>query len=139
MFKKDNQIGSIDQAETIIGESVQVKGYFESDGNIVINGLLEGEIKTKGNIFIGEKSKISASIEAEEMLVKGKVTGNLKIGGYLSIGGSAKIKGDIECVQISIEKGAEINGKVTINEKKGKSNNKKEEIIEEKTEINEIS
>lgn len=129
MFKKEDKFNNFGEAETIIGESVQVKGNFESNGNIIINGLLDGEIKTKGSIFIGEKAKIEANIEAEEMITKGQIKGNLKINGYLAIGQTSKIFGDIECLQISIEKGAEINGKVIINNKKNK-NNKQEKTIE---------
>ncbi len=127
MFKKDEKMSNFNEAETIIGESVHVKGHFESNGNIVINGALEGEIKTKGAILVGDKSKIEANIEAEEMIAKGEINGNIKINGYLAVGESAKIIGDIECVQISIEKGAEINGKVIIfNKKSGKTNQKEE-------------
>ena len=46
------------------------------------------------------------------MVVKGNIEGSIKVFGYLSIGETAKILGDIECIQISIEKGAQINGKV---------------------------
>ncbi len=129
MFKKEQSLNNLSDAETIIGESVHVKGNFESNGNIMINGILEGEIKTKGSILIGEKSRINANIEAEEMFTKGHITGNLKINGYLSIGESALILGDIECSQISIEKGATINGNVIIRSKKEKENKeaKKEE------------
>ncbi len=129
MFKKENGLSNFNEAETIIGESVQVKGNFESNGNIVINGILNGEIKTKGSILVGDKAKISANISAEEISVRGQITGNLKINGYIAIGSSAKIFGDIECSQISVEKGAEINGKVILNNLK---NNKKAEKTSEK-------
>lgn len=129
MFKKESGLSNFNEAETIIGESVQVKGNFESNGNIVINGILNGEIKTKGSILVGDKAKISANISAEEISVRGQITGNLKINGYIAIGSSAKIFGDIECSQISVEKGAEINGKVILNNLK---NNKKAEKTSEK-------
>jgi cytoskeletal protein CcmA (bactofilin family) len=126
MFKKEQNLSNLNEAETIIGESVQVKGNFESNGNIIINGLLDGDIKTKGAILVGDKAKIKANIKAGEMAVKGEVNGNLSIKGYLSISASARLLGDIECAQISIEKGAEINGKVVINNKN--KNEKKEDL-----------
>ncbi|MFA5420582.1 MAG: polymer-forming cytoskeletal protein [Patescibacteria group bacterium] len=133
MFKKDEKFENFNEAETIIGESVLVKGNFESNGNIIINGSLEGDIKTKGAVLVGEKSKINANIAAEEMIVKGKINGNLTIGGYLAIGGSAIITGDIECSQISIDKGAEIKGELLVN----KQNKSKKESFIEKEEIKE--
>jgi cytoskeletal protein CcmA (bactofilin family) len=66
-------------------------------------------------------------------MVKGNVVGNLNISDYLAIGENAKILGDIKCSQISIERGAEINGQVSINNQE----NKKEKNIEiEKIEDN---
>jgi cytoskeletal protein CcmA (bactofilin family) len=139
MFKKESGLSNFNEAETIIGESVQVKGNFESNGNIVVNGILNGEIKTKGSILVGDKAKISANISAEEISVRGQITGNLKINGYIAIGSSAKIFGDIECSQISVEKGAEINGKVILNNLKSnkKAEKTSEKNIEEIEDINE--
>lgn len=117
MFKKDEKFENFNEAETIIGESVLVKGNFESNGNIIINGSLEGEIKTKGAVLVGEKSKINANISAEEMMVKGKINGDLSISGYLAIGETSSILGNIQCSQISIEKGAQINGEISTNVK----------------------
>lgn len=134
MFKKEEKLNNFNEAETIIGESVHVKGNFESSGNIIINGILEGEVKTEGAILIGEKSKISANIEAEEMMVKGLIEGNIKINEYLAIGSSAKITGNIECAQISIEKGAEINGNVSISNKQNKKNSNYQEKTEKEEE-----
>ncbi len=132
MFKKESNLSNFNEAETIIGESVQVKGNFESNGNIIVNGILNGTIKTKGSILIGDKAKVSANVSAEEISVRGQITGNLDINGYIAIGSSAKIFGDIECSQISVERGAEINGKVVINN--SKNNNRKEKLSEKNIE-----
>lgn len=136
MFKKDQKFENFTEAETIIGESVLVKGNFESNGNLIINGSLEGEIKTRGAVLVGEKSKINANISAQEMMVKGNVVGNLSVSDYLAIGESAKILGDIECSQISIERGAEINGQVSINGQKNKKEKNTETETIEKIEEN---
>ncbi|MEI7452248.1 MAG: polymer-forming cytoskeletal protein [Candidatus Falkowbacteria bacterium] len=112
MFKKGNQNEVFSDVETIIGESIKVKGDFNGNGNIVIDGILEGSLKTKSNIFVGEKAKISGSLEASEIIINGDINGNLLVKTYLSVGSTATITGDIECAQISVEKGAKINGKI---------------------------
>lgn len=112
MFNKDTKTERFKDAETIIGSSIKVKGNFVGQGNIVIEGQLEGSIKTEANLFIGEKAKIVANIEAAEATINGEVKGNLKIQDYLAIGSSAAIFGDIMYSEISIEKGAIINGQI---------------------------
>lgn len=111
MFKKDLKPESFKDVETIIGESIKVKGNFNGNGNIVIDGSLEGSLKTKGNVFIGAKAKINGSVEAQEIIINGEISGNLLVRDYLAIGETAKINGDIECSRISIDTGAIINGK----------------------------
>lgn len=112
MFNKDVQENSIKNAETIIGPSIKVKGNFHGDGNIVVEGIVEGNIKTKKFFLQGAQSLIDANIEAKDSKISGQVNGNLNIENYLEITNSAKIKGDIKANIISIEKGAIINGHI---------------------------
>jgi len=114
MFKKQDGGGDFKEIETVIGSSVKVKGNFHGKGNIIVEGTLEGNLKTEGNVLIGDNAKITASIEAKNIKVGGKINGNVKCQGYLEVGSSAKIFGDVECSTISIEKGAQINGKYTM-------------------------
>lgn len=112
MFTKEMRSEKFRDAETIIGGSIKVKGNFQGQGDIVIEGSLEGSLKTAANLFIGENAKVVANIESADAVVNGEVRGNLKIRGYLSLGGTARINGDIQYKEISIEKGAIINGQL---------------------------
>jgi cytoskeletal protein CcmA (bactofilin family) len=117
MFKqepKENFKEGLRDAETIIGPSVMVKGNFNSSGNIVIEGVLKGGVKTAGNIYIGDHANITADLEAKAARVGGEIKGNLKIEEGLQVTATAKIFGDIECSTLSVESGAIINGKVTM-------------------------
>jgi cytoskeletal protein CcmA (bactofilin family) len=114
MFKKDQKPESFKEVETIIGESIEVNGNFKGNGNIIVEGILNGSLETGGNVFIGDKSKISANISAKELIINGEVTGNILVSGLLTIGASAKINGDIECAQIAVESGSVINGKISM-------------------------
>ncbi|MFZ2310162.1 MAG: polymer-forming cytoskeletal protein [Patescibacteria group bacterium] len=112
MFNKDNKTEKFKDAETIIGASIKVKGNFVGQGNIVIEGHLEGSIKTEADLFVGEKARIVANIEASQATINGEIKGNLKIHDYLAVGSAAKIFGDVIYSEISIEKGAVINGQL---------------------------
>jgi len=112
MFSKDNGLEKFKDAETIIGASIKVKGNFQGQGNIIIEGALEGSLKTASDVYIGNQAKIVANIESKGTVVNGEVRGNIKTKGYLAIGGTAKIFGDIQYGEISIEKGASVNGQL---------------------------
>ena len=118
MFKqqdaKESYKEEIRSAETVIGPSVMVKGNFNGTGNIVIDGVLKGGVKTAGNIYIGDHANVTADLEAKSARIGGEVKGNLKIEGLLQVVGSAKIFGDIECALLSVDSGAIINGKLVM-------------------------
>lgn len=142
MFNKETKIEKFKDAETIIGHSIKVKGNFHGQGNIIVEGNLEGSLRTEANLFIGEKAKIVANIEAVDAIINGEIKGNLKIHQYLVIGAKAKITGDIIYSEISIEKGAVINGQLICSPENSKNTRnihqkgKSHEEADEEVEIN---
>lgn len=129
MFNKENKLEKFKDAETIIGPSIKVKGNFQGKGDIVIEGMIEGSVKTDANLYVGNDAKVIANIESGDTSIHGQINGNIKCNGYLSIGSSAKIFGDIQYKEISIEKGAVINGQLLYNDK-SKDSTKKEKSLE---------
>lgn len=112
MFNKEtNSASSPKDAETIIGPTVKVKGNFHGQGNIIIEGIVEGSVTTTNHLLIAAKAKILANVEAKEAKIGGQVDGNIKTSGYLELTSSAIINGDIEAMELSVERGALINGK----------------------------
>ena len=127
MFNRNIKPDKFKDAETVIGASIKVKGNFIGQGNIVIEGTLEGSLKTDANIFVGEKAKVVANIDANDLIIYGDVRGNLKVKNYLSLGATAKINGDIQFGTLSVEKGAVINGQLSSNGEVGKKEAKESE------------
>ncbi len=110
MFNKEINKSNVKKTETIIGKSIKVKGNFHGQGNIIIDGEVEGDIKTDGDLFAGENSVILANIIAKNANISGKIKGNIKVSGYLEVSAKANIKGDISAKELSVAKGAIING-----------------------------
>jgi cytoskeletal protein CcmA (bactofilin family) len=136
MFEKDNKLEKFKDAETVIGASIKVKGNFQGQGNIIVEGALEGSLKTDANLFIGDRAKITANIESKDAIINGEVRGNIKAKSYLAIGGTAKIYGDIQYGEISIAKGAIVNGQLLMisedNKRTEKTKTEDKEVIMEK-------
>ena len=76
MFNRNIKPDKFKDAETVIGASIKVKGNFIGQGNIVIEGTLEGSLKTDANMFVGEKAKVVANIDANDLIIYGDVRGN---------------------------------------------------------------
>ncbi|PLX20427.1 hypothetical protein C0584_05815 [Candidatus Parcubacteria bacterium] len=127
MFKKDEEV-NIKNTETVIGQSIKVKGNFFGDGDIVVEGKLEGAIKTSNNLLVGPKAIIKADVEAKTAKISGEITGNVVVENFLEITSTAKINGDISASQISVESGAVFNGNCLMTKVEEKIEEKKDEI-----------
>jgi cytoskeletal protein CcmA (bactofilin family) len=113
MFNKEDS-SVLKEAETIIGPSVKIKGDFVGQGSIVVEGEVEGSLKSTNKIHIKSNSRVVADINAMDAVIGGEVQGNIFIKGYLELTQTAKVNGDIVAAKISIAKGAIFNGKCTM-------------------------
>lgn len=98
-------------AETIVGTSVKLKGNLKSDGDIIIDGIVTGELKTKGSVKIGKNANVVASIKASNISIAGAVQGNVEATDRLEITETGKVAGDISANVLSIAPGATFSGK----------------------------
>ncbi|OGY90096.1 MAG: hypothetical protein A3B30_03340 [Candidatus Komeilibacteria bacterium RIFCSPLOWO2_01_FULL_52_15] len=105
-------------AETFIGPSVKLEGNFSGEGDVVIEGVMTGNLATKGDIRVGQGASIEAEVRSKNALIAGKVKGNITIGGHLKLASSAIINGDIRTFSLAIDEGAVVNGKIIMGKEK---------------------
>lgn len=115
MFSKNSGGNINSEAETIIGKSVKIEGNFNGEGNIIVEGEVQGSLKTNKNLEVKNDAKITADVEAANMNIAGEIHGNVKCSGTMDISSSGKIIGDIETKIIAVSAGAVIKGKILTN------------------------
>lgn len=97
--------------ETIIGPSVKVEGNFIGSGNVVVEGVVNGSIKTTKDLRIGDHAKVKADVGAANIVISGEVHGNIRSGGRIELTPTARVFGNIETGSLSVAYGAILNGK----------------------------
>jgi len=110
MFKEEDK-EKIDKVETIIGPSVRVEGDFTANGDVVVEGIVAGCLKTDRNLKVGSEAKIFANISASTAQISGEVQGNIKVSDKLELNSTAKLFGDIKAKTLIVVEGASIDGK----------------------------
>lgn len=105
--------------ETIVGATVKIEGDLVSEGDIKVDGLVTGKIKTSKNLLVGPMAKIEADVEAQNAVLAGLVKGDIKIKENLLIQETGKVDGNIACAKLSIAEGAHFSGTCTMPEKGG--------------------
>jgi cytoskeletal protein CcmA (bactofilin family) len=102
-----------------LGPRDSLHGRLEIQGDLKIQGNVEGELKASGDVTIDSTSVIQASIEGSNVSVRGQVTGNVTAKKRLTLGGSGHLNGDVKVARLTVEDGATLNGNVTMSPEKG--------------------
>jgi len=98
----------------VLSSDVEIKGIVKFTNDLVVDGKIEGEITSEGNLTIGENARIKAEIKTATIVVYGKVHGNLTASDRIELKSSAEVIGDIKTKTLSIEAGAIFVGKSTV-------------------------
>ena len=108
---KDKQFGSSKSEETtIVSRGVKIEGKVTSTGNIRIDGEIQGDIFSKGNITIGEVAKVNGKLNANVITIGGKVSGIVRAKDKIILDSKSYLKGDIITKNLVIEEGAKFDG-----------------------------
>jgi len=95
--------------------SLVIKGQITGREDLFIDGEVQGSIRLEdGRVTIGPNGRVTADIQAREIVVRGSVKGSLLGSDRVQIGPTGHATGDVVTRLISIEEGAEVHGKVEI-------------------------
>lgn len=94
---------------SVIGSDVSIRGDISASADLHVDGAIEGDIAC-ASLVQGESSKITGGITAESARLAGKVIGSIRAR-ELVILRSAKIEGDVHYEALTIEQGAQIDGR----------------------------
>ncbi|HXJ87858.1 MAG TPA: polymer-forming cytoskeletal protein [Candidatus Binatia bacterium] len=99
----------------LIGKSFVIKGQISCDGDLYIDGQIEGSVDPKGNrLTIGPEGRLKANVNARVVVVHGKLEGNIQASERVDLKQSAVVVGDIVTQSITIESGAHIKGSIEV-------------------------
>jgi cytoskeletal protein CcmA (bactofilin family) len=93
---------------SIISHQLVVLGNLTADGDIQVDGTVEGDIKTNV-LTIGEGGTVKGAIMAETVVVAGTVHGQIRAK-TVSLARAARVQGDIWHESLAIEAGARFEG-----------------------------
>jgi cytoskeletal protein CcmA (bactofilin family) len=93
---------------SIISADLRITGNLESDGDIQIDGTVDGDIRS-GRITVSETAVVKGALEAETVRIAGKVTGQIKAR-QVTLLKSAKVVADVMQESIAVEPGASFEG-----------------------------
>lgn len=98
-------------SSNVIAKETKITGDIEAQGNIRVEGIVQGCVTSQSKVVIGESAIIYGNLSAAEAEISGQVEGDVNCGELLHLKKSAIILGDITTKKLVVENGAVFNGK----------------------------
>ena len=114
MAKANNEIDS--QGINLVGKGTRITGDVFSDGDIRIDGELNGNLDCSGRVVIGVTGRVTGEVKCKNSEISGYQKGKLEITEQLSLKASSKVYGEISTGKLSIEPGAVFTGSCKMGE-----------------------
>jgi cytoskeletal protein CcmA (bactofilin family) len=113
---------------TFFGPNVTVEGTVSGSESVLIEGSVRGKINLTGDLRVGTKARIEATVHAKNVTVEGKVTGDISADERVELVTTATVEGNIKAPKIVVAEGAKFRGSVDMGSHKpaaGEMNAKK--------------
>ena len=99
--------------QTVIGETVIIRGRLSSREDILLNGEMEGDLEIPAHrLTIGTAGRMRGDVQAYEAVALGTVEGNVDARRKFAIRGSGHMTGNIRTPSLTIEEGAFLRGRI---------------------------
>src|SRR5215813_5030230 len=98
--------------KSVIGNDLKIIGQglkIISQGTLQVDGEVEGDVGGS-EVIIGEKGKVTGTVAAERVIVRGQISGVIR-GVTVTLQASSRVEGDIHHMSLAIEQGAEFDGR----------------------------
>lgn len=113
MFNKNDQRPAARNGNgtlSFLGAEVTVTGNIGGQGNLHIDGRVDGDVSCT-SLIVGNSGQVNGNITADNAKIAGSINGTVAAK-VLTIEASARITGDLSYDSVSVETGAQVDGRV---------------------------
>lgn len=95
---------------SVIGPDMVITGNVRAEADLHVEGRIEGDVDC-GNLVQGAGSHIAGQVRADAARIAGTIEGAVTVQ-QLTVEKGARIAGDVEYENVSIESGAQVDGRM---------------------------
>lgn len=106
---KNNNFAADDNI-TLLAKGVVLKGEIHVEGTVRIDGRLDGDIQTKGQVIIGEDGLVQGTITAGTVISSGRIKAKVMADERVQLMRTATLIGEVLTPVLIIEEGAKLQG-----------------------------
>ncbi len=96
----------------VLNSDVSVVGVLRFTDDLLVDGSVEGEITSDGELTVGANASIQAgeknkvAVRTKSAIIHGRVMGDIEVTDRVVLASTAELVGDVSAARISIEEGA---------------------------------
>ena len=95
---------------TLLAKGVLLRGEIHVEGTVRIDGRLDGDIQTKGQVIIGEDGLVQGTITAGTVISSGRIKAKVTANERVQLMKTATLIGEVLTPIIIVEEGAKLQG-----------------------------
>jgi cytoskeletal protein CcmA (bactofilin family) len=95
---------------TLLAKGVLLRGEIHVEGTVRIDGRLDGDIQTKGQVIIGEDGLVQGTITAGTVISSGRIKAKVTANERVQLMKTATLIGEVLTPILIIEEGAKLQG-----------------------------
>lgn len=98
----------------MLGRRDRLIGRLYIEGDLHVNGTVEGAVEATGDVEIDDMAKVKASIGGRQVTIRGQLTGPVTARKRLVVARSGSLIGDVRVPRLVVQEGATFNGNVSM-------------------------
>ena len=110
----DEQTPSGERNAVMLGARDRLIGRLYIEGDLRVNGTVEGAVEASGDVQIDDMAKVKASVAGRQVSIRGQVSGQVTARKRLLVTRSGSLIGDVRVPRLVVEEGAMFNGNVSM-------------------------
>jgi len=110
LFSKEKKEVAVDKLDTLIGKDTRLEGTVQAKGTVRIDGQMEGQVYSQGDVIIGDTGQVKGEIKARNIFISGAVQGNVYAEEKLELSPSGSLLGDMQASKLVVDEGAVFDG-----------------------------
>ncbi|MBR9758292.1 MAG: polymer-forming cytoskeletal protein [Algicola sp.] len=107
--QKDKSVLDPKSSQNLISKGTKLIGDLTSEGDLRIDGTIEGNVNTPGKVVVGKTGYVNGTLNGTDAHFEGKFSGKLSVKGTLTLKATAFIEGEVEVGKLAVEPGATFN------------------------------
>ncbi len=101
---------------TIIGDTIIIRGNVQGDEDLTIKGRVEGSITLTKDLFIETSGIVKADVNVQNIFISGVLVGNVTASQLVEISADGRMVGNISAPRVVIVDGASYRGRIEMGE-----------------------